>query len=439
MDGTLIGFLGIALMLGLILFTGMSPGLAMLMAGFVGLLALNPAQGLSVVLQGTTGAEIWTVFSNYGFTVIPLFVLLGEVIFHAGYSDSLFRSAQAWFGHRRGGLAVTTILACAGFSTICGSNTATAATMSSVALKPMTEQNYHPELKCGSIAAGSTLGAVIPPSIVLVVYGLYTGQSIGKLFAGSILPGVLLAVLFCVTVSVIVWRHPDWALQGRRCSWKERFATLPHVGEVAVLFGIIMASMFSGLVTPTEAAGIGALLGIAGCALRGKLSMQGFMKSLSATLRISAMVFLILAGATVFGRFLVLTRLPFMLTEWVAQTHLTPVMILMLMTLCYLVGGCIMDALAFLLISLPLFQPLVTNMGYDMIWFGQVVAVITTLGAITPPIGISCFVVSGMSKDATSAQVFRGAMRFLPAFIVVYLLLLFCPHIMVGWLAGLAQ
>ena len=439
MDATLIGFLGIALMLGLILFTGMSPGLAMLMAGFVGLLALNPAQGFAAVLQGTTGAEIWTVFSNYGFTVIPLFVLLGEVIFHAGYSDSLFRSAQAWFGHRRGGLAVTTILACAGFSTICGSNTATAATMSSVALKPMTDQNYHPELKCGSIAAGSTLGAVIPPSIVLVVYGLYTGQSIGKLFAGSILPGVLLAVLFCVTVSVIVWRHPDWALQGRRCSWKERFATLPHVGEVAILFGIIMASMFSGLVTPTEAAGIGALLGIVGCALRGKLSMQGFMKSLSATLRISAMVFLILAGATVFGRFLVLTRLPFMLTEWVAQTHMTPVMILMLMTLCYLVGGCIMDALAFLLISLPLFQPLVTNMGYDMIWFGQVVAVITTLGAITPPIGISCFVVSGMSKDATSAQVFRGAMRFLPAFIVVYLLLLFCPHIMVGWLAGLAQ
>ena len=160
MDGTVIGLLGIALMLGLILFTGMSPGLAMLLAGFVGLLALNPAQGFLAVLQGTTGAEIWSVFSNYGFTVIPLFVLLGEVIFHAGYSDRLFHAAQAWFGHRRGGLAITTILACAGFSTICGSNTATAATMSSVALKPMTEQHYHPELKCGSIAAGSTLGAV---------------------------------------------------------------------------------------------------------------------------------------------------------------------------------------------------------------------------------------------------------------------------------------
>lgn len=439
MDGTIIGFLGIALMLGLILFTGMSPGLAMLMAGFVGLLALNPAQGFSAVFQGTTGAEIWTVFSNYGFTVIPLFVLLGEVIFHAGYSDRLFHAAQAWFGHRRGGLAVTTIFACAGFSTICGSNTATAATMCSVALKPMTDQNYHPELKCGSIAVGSTLGAVIPPSIVLVVYGLYTGQSIGKLFAGCIMPGVLLAVFLAMTVSVILWQHPDWAPPGKRCSWKDRVATLPNVAEVAVLFGIIMASMFSGLVTPTEAAGIGALLGIVGCALRGKLSRQGFMKALSATLRITAMVFLILAGATVFGRFLVLTRLPFMLTEWVVQMNMAPLMILLLMTCCYLVGGCIMDALAFLLISLPLFQPLVVQMGYDLIWFGEVVALVTTLGAVTPPIGISCFVVSSMSPDATSAQVFRGAMRFLPSFVLVYLLLLLFPHVMVDVLAGFAK
>jgi tripartite ATP-independent transporter DctM subunit len=439
MDGSTIGFLGIAVMLGLILFTGMSPGLAMLLAGFTGLLALNPAQGIQAVLQGTTGAEIWSVFSNYGFTVIPLFVLLGEVIFHAGYSDRLFHAAQAWFGHRRGGLAITTILACAGFSTICGSNTATAATMSSVALKPMTDQHYHPELKCGSIAAGSTLGAVIPPSIVLVVYGLYTGQSIGKLFAGCIMPGLLLTLFFALTVTVILWRHPSWAPPGAKCSWQARLSTLPNVAEVAVLFGIIMVSMFSGLVTPTEAAGIGALLGIIGCTLRGKLTRAGFQKALSATLRITAMVFLILAGATVFGRFLVLTRLPFELTEWVAQMHMSPFMILLLMTSCYLVGGCMMDALAFLLISLPLFQPLVTQMGYDLIWFGQVVAIITTLGAITPPIGISCFVVSGMSKDATSAQVFRGAMRFLPAFIIVFTLLLLAPNIMVHWLAGMVK
>ena len=387
MTPSTIGYLGIAAMLALILFTGMSPGLAMLLAGFGGLLALNPPQTFSALLHGTVGSEVWTVFTNYGFTVIPLFVLLGEVIFHAGYSDRLFRAAQAWFGHKRGGLAVTTILACAGFSAICGSNTATAATMSSVALKPMARNKYHPELKCGSIAAGSTLGAMIPPSIVLVVYGLYTGQSIGKLFAGSILPGLALTALFVLTVKVIVWRHPDWAQPG----------------------------------------------------VRGKLSRAAFTKALAATLRITAMVFLILAGATVFGRFLVLTRLPFELTEWVTRMNMAPAMILVFMMGCYLIGGCIMDALAFLLISLPLFEPLVTHMGYDLVWFGEVVCLVTTLGAITPPVGVSCFVVAGMSPDANSAQVFRGAMRFLPAYVVVYLLINLFPNVMVGWLAGLAR
>jgi tripartite ATP-independent transporter DctM subunit len=311
--------------------------------------------------------------------------------------------------------------------------------MSSVALKPMSRNKYHPELKCGSIAAGSTLGAMIPPSIVLVVYGLYTGQSIGKLFAGSILPGLTLTLFFVLTVKAIIWRHPDWAQPGVRGSRKRRLAMLPQVLDVAVLFGIIMTSMFSGIVTPTEAAGLGALLGIVGCVVRGKLPRPAFVKALTATLRITSMVFLILAGATVFGKFLVLTRLPFMLTEWVTRMDLSPAMILLFMMGCYLIGGCLMDALAFLLISLPLFEPLVAHMGYDLIWFGQVVCLVTTLGAITPPIGVSCFVVAGMSPDANSAQVFRGAMRFLPAYVAVYILLNLFPNVMVGWLSGLVR
>lgn len=439
MSSITIGYIGIGVMLILILFLGMSPGLAMLLTGFAGLLALNPPHDLVTLLHGTVGAEVWSVFSTYGFTVIPLFVLLGEVIFHAGYSDRLFRAAQAWFGHKRGGLAVTTILAAAGFSSICGSNTATAATMSAVALKPMARQGYHPELKCGSIAAGSTLGAVIPPSIVLVVYGLYTGQSIGKLFAGSILPGLTLTIAFVLTIKTIIWRHPDWAQPGRRGSRRRRLATLPPVIDVVVLFAVIMTAMFSGIVTPTEAAGFGALIGIVGCVVRGRLSRQAFVKALVATLRITAMVFLILAGATVFGRFLVLTRLPFQLTDWVAQADVAPALILLFMMGCYLVGGCVMDALAFLLLSLPLFEPLVTRMGYDLVWFGQVVCLVTTLGAITPPVGVSCFVVAGMTPDANSAQVFRGAMRFLPAYVLVYVLLNLFPHAMVGWLAGLVR
>lgn len=433
----LIGLSGIAVMLALILLLGMSPGLAMLLAGFGGLLALNPPHSFAALLNGPVGAEVWSVFSNYGFTVIPLFVLLGEVIFHAGYSDRLFRAAQAWFGHRRGGLAVTTILAAAGFSSICGSNTATAATMSAVALRPMERLGYHPELKCGSIAAGSTLGAVIPPSIVLVVYGLYTGQNISRLFAGSILPGLTLTALFVLTVEILVRRHPAWARPGVRGSRRRRLATLPQVLEVAALFAAIMGAMFSGVVTPTEAAGLGALLGILGCAVRGRLSRAAFGRALAATLRITAMVFLILAGATVFGRFLVLTRLPFALAEGVAAMRLAPAAVLLVMMACYLAGGCLMDALAFLLISLPLFEPLVTRMGYDLVWFGQVVCLVTTLGAISPPVGVSCFVVAGMTPDANSAQVFRGAMRFLPAYLAVYALLNLFPYAMVGWLADL--
>ena len=467
MEPTTLGFVGIAVMLLLVLFMGMSPGLAMLLSGFAGLLALNPPATFDALVGGSTGAEIWSVFSNYGFTVIPLFVLMGEVIFQAGYSDRLFHAAEAWFGHRRGGLATTTLLASAGFSAICGSNTATAATMSAVASGPMTRAGYHPELKCGSIAVGSTLGVMIPPSIVLVVYGLYTGISIGQLFAGVLMPGLLLTLALVLVVKAILWRHPDWAPAGLRGSRASRLAALPSVAEVALLFGVIMTAMFSGWVTPTEAAGFGALLAILGCAARGRLPWRAFRKALNATLRITAMVFLILAGATVFGRFLVLTRLPFLLAEWVARLQVAPAMIFLLMMACYFLGGCLMDALAFLLISLPLFDPLVQQIGADLfaqlpldgwlqpyvggglaagtgeelvkVWFGIVVCLMTTLGAVTPPIGVSCFVVAGMNPDADSAQVFRGAMRFLPAYLAVLLLLLLFPRLTVGLLAGLVH
>ncbi|HOG50778.1 MAG TPA: TRAP transporter large permease subunit, partial [Lentisphaeria bacterium] len=279
-----VGVVGIVVMLGMILFTGMSPGLAMLLAGLVGLLVVNPPASMAAVWNGVVGAEVWTVCSNYGFTVIPLFVLLGEVIFHAGYSDRLFKAAEAWFGGRRGGLAITTLMACGGFSAICGSNTATAATMSAVALPPMTRAGYHPLLKCGTIAVGSTLGAVIPPSIVLVVYGLYTGVSIGKLFAGSIIPGLLLLVAFALTVVVLCSRRPDWAQPGRSLSWKERWRLMPGILEVALLFVVIMGAMFSGIVTPTEAAGFGAFIGIALCILRRRLSLAALKSAMISTL-----------------------------------------------------------------------------------------------------------------------------------------------------------
>jgi tripartite ATP-independent transporter DctM subunit len=400
----------------------------MLFTGLVGILALAPAGDFwHTVLNGPTGAEMWNVFSNYGFTVIPLFVFLGEIIFHAGYSDRLFRAARVWLGHTRGGLAVTTILASAGFSTVCGSNTATAATMSAVALRPMRHAGYNPELSSGVIAVGSTLGAVIPPSIVLVVYGLYTQQDISRLFAAALVPGFLLAVALVLCVKYLCWRHPGWAPVTSRGSRRRRLAVLPPVLEVAVLFGIVMAALFSGYISPTEAAGVGACLGLAWCSIRGRLSWQKLRRATEATLRITGMVFLILAGAKVFGTFLVLSHLPQLLTESIASLNMSPLAVILLISLCYLFGGLLMDALAFLLVSLPLFLPLVKEMGFDLIWFGQVVCLITTLGAVTPPIGVSCFVVAGQPGAPPMETVFRGAMRFLPAYALVYILLLLWP------------
>lgn len=436
---TVIGLTGIAGMLCLILFCGMSPGVAMLLAGTCGSLALVPPDSFSQLFTGVIGAEIWSTFSSYGLTVIPLFVLLGEIIYHAGYSNRLFQASEAWLGGCRGGLAMTTLLASAGFSAICGSNTATAATMCSVALEPMTKAKYHPQLKCGSIAVGSTLGAMIPPSIVLVVYGLYTGSSIGKLFAGSVVPSAILVGSFLLTVAVLCRLRPDFAQPGPKASWRKRFAVLPSVLEILVLFAVIMGAMFSGIVTPTEAAGFGTFIGILGCLLRRRLSYADLRAAMIATLHITGMVFMILAGATVFGKFLSLARLPQLLASSVAGSTLSPTMIILLMAGCYVLGGCLMDALAFLLITLPLFIPLIERMGLDLVWFGQVVCLLTTLGAITPPVGVSSFVVASRSKDSTIGQVFQGTLYFMPAYLLVFLMLLWFPQPMVNWLAGMAK
>lgn len=434
----IIGIVIILVMLALILFSGMSPGLAMLASGTAGFLLLRPPDTVQALLNAPPGAELWGTFGSYGFTVIPLFVLMGEILYQAGYSQRLFAAAEAWLSNVRGGLAITTIFASAGFSAICGSNTATAATMCSVALEPMDKAGYHPELKCGSIAAGSTLGAMIPPSIVLVIYGLCTGQSIGKLFAGTLIPGVILTLLFVATIVILCRRNPDWTRPGRPAAWSERWRTLPPMLEIALLFALVMGGLFSGLVTPTESAGYGALLALILGLVRRRLTLAKIRQAGISTLRISGMVYLILAGATVFGKFLVATRLPQDLTVLVRELPLPPVGILLMMLSCYIIGGCLMDALAFQMLSLPLFLPLLKQMNIDLIWFGQVVCVATTLGAITPPIGISSFVVAARSGNNTW-QVFKGGFYFLPAYGICLLFLFVFPEQMVGWLANLVK
>ncbi|MDD5168039.1 MAG: TRAP transporter large permease [Syntrophales bacterium] len=433
-DG-MIGVYGIAVMFVVLFLLRIPAGFTMALVGFLGIAYVTSLPAA----YGMIGSDIWNIFSNYGLTVIPMFILVGEFIHYAGYNDSLYHATHRWFGHYRGGLAITTIMASAAFSAISGSNTATAATMSTVAIPAMKKYNYHPMLNAGSVAAGATLGVLIPPSIVLVVYGLYTGQSIGKLFFGNVIPSVILTLLIIATVFFICHRNPTWGPKGEKSSWRERFQSLPEALDILVLFGIIMYALFTGVVTATEAAAVSCTLGLIICMIRRKLTWQGFIASITDTLRISCMVFMIIAGAVIFGRFLTITRLPFEAASWISSLGLPNWMLLWVILLCYIIGGCIMDALAFLLVSLPIFYPLVMEMGYDPIWFGQVITIVTTMGSIMPPIGICCYVVAGMAKDIPLGTVFRGSMYYIPSYLISIALLMLFPYWTVLVLSNLVR
>jgi tripartite ATP-independent transporter DctM subunit len=420
----MVGVYGIAIMFAVLFLFKIPAGFTMALIGFLGFAYVTSFKAAF----GMVGADMWGIFSNYGLTVIPMFILVGEFVHYGGYNNGLYQATYRWFGHYKGGLAITTIMACAAFSAISGSNTATAATMSKVAIPEMKKYNYHPQLNAGSVAAGATLGVLIPPSIVLVVYGLYTGQSIGKLFFGNIIPSAILTFAIAATVFFICWRHPDWGPKGPRSTWKERFKALPDIIDILILFAIIMYALFTGVVTATEAAAVSCTLGLAICVIRSKLSWQGFLKSIVDTLRISCLVFMIVAGAVVFSRFLTVTRLPYEVAGWISGLALPNWMLLCVILLCYVVGGCVMDALAFLLVSLPIFYPLVVQLGYDPIWFGQVITIVTTMGSIMPPIGICCYIVAGMAPDISLATVFRGAFWYIPAYIISIILLMLFPY-----------
>lgn len=424
MEGPIVGVIGIVVMFAVLFLLRIPAAFTMAIVGFAGVVYVT---SLKAAL-GMIGADMWNIFSSYGLTVIPMFILVGEFAHYGGYNNSLYNATYRWFGHYKGGLAITTIMACAIFSAISGSNSATAATMSTVAIPEMKKYNYKPELNAGAVAAGATLGVLIPPSIVLVIYGLYTGQSIGKLFFGNVIPSIILTVLIAATVFYICHRHPDWGPKGPRSTWKERLRALPDLIEIFLLFAVIMSALFTGYVTATEAAAASCALGLILCVIRRKLSWKGLLASITDTLRISAMVFIIVAGAVIFGRFLAVTRLPFEAASWISTLSLPGWALFWIIMLCYIIGGCVMDALAFLLVSLPIFYPIVMGMGYDPIWFGQVITIVTTMGAIMPPVGLCCYVVAGMARDIPLATVFKGSFYYIPSYIISILLLLLFPY-----------
>jgi len=425
------GIVGFALLIAL-MFLRIPVAFVMAMVGFVGFgwLVSWPA-ALSLLAR-----DFFSVFSSYNLTVIPLFILMGQVAHYSGISGRLFNAAHKFIGHLPGGLAMATIGACAFFAAICGSTTATSATMATVALPQMKKYNYDPALATGVVAAGGTLGILIPPSTIFIIYGIMTEQSVGKLFVAGVLPGILLAVLFALVILVWSRLQPGLCALAPKSTWREKFASLAGVTETIALFFIVMGGLFVGLFTPTEAAGIGAL-GTYVIALIGRnLTWRSFVRSLSETVRISCMIMAIVAGATVFGHFLAVTTIPTEVGAWVAGLPVPPVAIMALIIVTYLFLGCLMDSLAMIMLTIPVFYPVVTTLGYDPIWFGVIIVMVGGMGVITPPVGINAYVVAGIARDVPLHIIFKGSAYLMSAMIILTALLIIFPQIAL-WLPGL--
>jgi tripartite ATP-independent transporter DctM subunit len=424
MSLTTIGIIGIVILV-ILLFSKMPVGFVMGFLGFLGFsYVVNLEAGLSLLAR-----DVWDVFSSYGLTVIPLFVFMGQIAFHSGISRRLYDSAYVLLGHRRGGLAMATVGACAGFSAISGSTNATAATMATVTLPEMKRYDYDMSLATGTVAAAGSLGILIPPSVIFIVYGILTEQSIGKLFAAGILPGILLSSLFLLTIYLRVMKNPSLAPPGPKTSLREKVRSFVGVLETLLLFAMVMGGMFFGIFTPTEAAAAGAFLTLLIAIVRRQLTWHGFVQSLADTTRISCMVMVIVTGATIFGHFMAITRVPYDLAGWVSSLPLPRAAIMGVIILVYLFGGCFMDALAMIMLTIPIFYPVAQTLGFDPIWFGVVIVLITEMGVITPPVGVNVYVVYGVAKDVPLEAIFKGVFPMLLALLFCNLILLFFPQI----------
>jgi C4-dicarboxylate transporter, DctM subunit len=366
---------------------------------------------------------------DYELSVVPLFVLMGNFVSRAGMSQELFRAAYTFIGHWRGGLAMSTVVACAGFGSICGSSIATAATMSKVAYPPMRKLGYSDKLSAASICAGGTLGILIPPSTIMVIYGIITETNIGRLFAAGILPGMLAVSLLCLAVRWVVWRDPAAGPAGDRSSWAERLQAFKGIWGVVVLFVVSIGGIYAGIFTATEGAGIGAFGAFVFALARRALTWRVLREVLIDSARTTSMLFLILIGALVFANYINFTSLPFDLTNFVEQFKVHPLMVVVAICAIYVVLGTAMEELSMVLLTVPIFFPLVTQLGFDPVWFGILIVVIVEIGLISPPVGMNLFVLSSLLPEVPTPTLFRGVIPFVIADIVRLCILIAFPAI----------
>lgn len=383
---------------------------AMGVVGFIGFWYINDYNWTAAMSMAAR--RIIDTGQDYGLSVIPLFILMGNFVTKAGLSAELYRACNAFVGHRRGGLSMSTILACGGFSAICGSSLATSATMSKVAMPPMRKYGYSDSLAAASIAAGGTLGILIPPSVMLVIYGLLTESSIRELFAAGFLPGLLGISLYLLTVRWVVFRSPESAPPGERSDWKERLTALKGIFSTLLLFVLVMGGIYAGVFTPTEAAGIGASGAFFLALYRRKLSYDILRDILVDTAKTSASLFAVVISALILSNFVNRAGLPTALIELIQIGDVSPMVAMGIILLIYIILGCVFESMSMMLLTVPIFFPVVVELGFDPIWFGIVVVVVTEISLITPPVGLNVFVLSGLVKDISTGTIFKGILPF---------------------------
>ncbi len=398
-------------------------GAAMAIAGFAAY-AFDSGVAPALSLFGT---ETASALSNLDLAVIPLFLLMGNFATAGGLSADIYRLAYALTGHRRGGLALSTVLGCAGFGAVCGSSVATAATMTSVALPEMRKRGYRPGLATGSIAAGGTLGILIPPSIIMVLYAIQTEQFIITLFIAAIVPGLVAVTLHAIAIGTVVRIDPEAGPAGPRMGWRARLGVLRETWAVLFLAGIVAGGIYGGVFTVTEAAAVGAAIAFIFALLRGRLTRRRFLATLVDTAATTGMIYLILIGANVFSYFITASQLPDVVVEAIKELNAPPLMVVALLLAMYFVLGAIFETVSAMLITLPFVFPLVTGLGYDPVWWGVINVMVIEIGMITPPIGLNVFVVQGMARDVPMKTVFAGIMPFLAADVVRLAILVLFP------------
>jgi C4-dicarboxylate transporter DctM subunit len=432
-DPLLVGITGFLVLIFLLAIT-VPIGVAMMLCG-VGGLAIIIGLVPSLSLFGTT---VMQSVVTYDLSIIPLFILMGALASRSGLSQELYDAFNAWLGGFRGGLALATVGACGAFAAICGSSVATAATMSKVALPEMKKYRYSDSMATGSVAAGGIIGILIPPSVILVLYGLLTESSIGDLFIAGFLPGILTIVVFMIVISIVTRLHPESGPAGEKSTWKQKLNATLKTWAITALFATVIGGIYFGVFTPTEAAGVGAFGALFIAFSRKRLNREMMKETLLETGQTSAMIFTILIGAITLNNLVIFSGLANALADFVSGLDMSPATVMLIILLMYLIMGCFLDALAMILLTVPIFYPIVLDLGYDPIWFGIIVVMVVELGLITPPIGMNVFVIKGMVQSVPLVSIYKGVLPFVIGQVVLIIAVFLIPEIAL-WLPETAR